>query len=256
MIRGHRAARSLAAAVVLAAAGCRATVLRGLDEAQADQVVAALDAARVAATKARDASADDASAAYRVEVPAAEVSDALRALQARGLPRPAPSGLDALEQSLGLVATPEEERGRLARAAAGELARSLMRLPGVLDARVHLASSGPATALDRPAAPSTAGVLLLRAARSEAVDEARVRALVAASVPGLTPAAVTVMQSEAAPAAPSPPRMTAIGPFSVAAGSAPQLRAVLVAALLLNLVLAGLLIAAVVGKRRAANAAR
>ena len=167
---------------------------------------------------------------------------------------PEPSGLAALEQNTGLVATPEEERARLDAATADELARTLMRLPGVRDARVHLTQSARRVALDAVVTPSKAAVLLLREPGAPPVPEAGVRALVAAAVASLPPEAVTVVQTEAA-RRPAPPasQLVMVGPFSVQRSSAGALRAALVGGLVLHLVLAAALIAIVARGRRTAR---
>lgn len=233
----------------MACVGCRAVVLSGLDEAQAGEAVRALDAARIAAHAERETGAATSQAAFRVEVPQTELAQALSALQAAGLPRRAPSGLDTLEQGAGLITTPEEERGRLEAARAAELSRSLSRLPGVLDARVHVSQAAPRNALDREPAAAKAGVLLVRAHGAAPLPEDRVRALVAAGIPALSPEAVTILQVEAPVAASRPSAMVAVGPLSVSRGSAATLRAWLGAALVVNLLLAAALIAVVARKR-------
>lgn len=247
-----RAAIALAVLLLggLGGLACRAPVLSGLAEAEANDVVVTLGAAQIAAQKERDATGGP--HAFRVEVPAAEVARALQALQAAGLPRREPSGLDALERGAGLVATPEEERARLDAATAGELARSLMRLPGVRDARVHLTHPARPAALDQAVTAPKAAVLLLRSPDAPPVPEESVRALLAAAIADLAPEAVAVVQAEASRAPARASEVVAIGPISVPRGSAHTLRALLAAALVLHLLLAAALIAVVARGRRAA----
>jgi type III secretion protein J len=243
-----RRAIALAAVVGCLGLGCRAVVLTGLDDAQAGEAVAALDAARIAARAEREPGADR--DAFRLEVPQAEVARALAALHAARLPQRPAAGLDALERGAGLVPTPEQERGRLALALAGELSRSLSRLPGVVEARVHVSPPAARTALDRAPGEPTAGVLLLRAHGAAPVPEPAVRELVAAAIAGLRPEAVAIVQSEVPRARVLRPTVVAVGPISVARESAGPLRALLAGALLLHAVLAAALIA-VVARRRA-----
>lgn len=244
---------ALAAVVSCLGLGCRAVVLTGLDEAQAGEAVAALDAARIAARAEREPGADG--NAFRLEVPEAEVARALAALHSAGLPRRAPVGLDALERGAGLVPTPEEERGRLATALAGELSRSLSRLPGIVEARVHVSPPAARTPLDQAPARPTAGVLLLRAHGAAPVPEKGVRELVAAALVGLRPEAVAIVQAEVPRTQARQPTVVAVGPISVARESAGPLRALLAGALLLHALLAAALIA-VVARRRARSTAQ
>ena len=234
-------------------AGCRAAVLSELDERQANEVVVALDAARIAAHKERMASGGH--DAFVVEVPSAEATAALRVLQAKHLPRSEPSGLEALDAQAGLVATPAEEQARWAAATAGELTRSLLRLPGVVDARVHLTpAASPRQLDDAPEAPKV-GVLLLREASAPPTDERAIKALVAAAVPALAQERVTVVQLQARNEPSAERKASQVGPFSVQASSARALRATLGAAFALNLVLAVVLVVFVARLRRARSSA-
>ena len=245
-------ARWLARAGVLwLLAGCDAVVRSELSEAQANQIVVALDSAAIAGRKVAASGAQARS--YRVEVAANELNAALRVLERQGLPAAEAPSTAELLQSSGLVATPEEERARLSAASAGELARSLERLEGVASARVHLVLPSRAGPLDAPAGRPQAAVLLVRRSARTAVDERAVRELVAAAVSGLEPSAVTIVQTQE-PAAIAETAVSAVrvGPFSVRRESAPLLRGVLTGGLLLHLALAAALIWSVRRKRSAA----
>lgn len=238
--------RWLAAAGVLwLVAGCDAVVRSELSETQANQIVVALDRAAIAARKV----AGGQGRSYRVEVASSELNAALRVLDRNGLPAAeAPSTAELLRPS-GLVATPEEERARLSAASAGELARSLERIEGVANARVHLVLPSAARPLDAPVPPAQAAVLLVRRAGGPAIDEQAVRALVAAAVSGLTPNAVAIVQTQATPVTETAVSTVRVGPFSVRRESAPLLRGVLAATLVLDIALAAALIWTVRRKR-------
>jgi type III secretory pathway lipoprotein EscJ len=122
-----------------------------------------------------------------------------------------------------------------------------------VDARVHLALPEAPFALDRPAPPSKASVLLRRAKGSSPVAEAHVRALVAGAVVGLAADQVAVVQELAPPPAAAAPKLLRLGPIEVTRRSVAALRGVLGTALALDLVLAVALIA-VVYRRRASPA--
>ena len=96
-------------------------------------------------------------------------------------------------------------------------------------------------------------MLLRREAGSSPVAEPQVRALVAGAVEGLAADQVAVIQSSAPAPRASNPKLVRLGPIEVTRRSATALRALLGAALALDLVLAVALIA-VVYRRRASTA--
>jgi type III secretion protein J len=230
-VRGQ--ALAIAASLVLVA--CRTAVLAGLDEREANQLVAALDAAAIGASKEPEGGARD---RYTVEVTSSDAARAIALIEAQRLPHREASGVDALYRESALLATPQEERARWTAATAADLARTLERLPGVLDARVHLTLPEAAPALDA-APPELKAAVLLRSARGAArVDDSSVRALVASAVDGLRPERVTIVQVLADAKAAPAPLLVHVGPLAVSRGSAAALRALLAAALGLDLLMA------------------
>ena len=245
----RRALASLLAAGV-ALAGCRTTVRSGLGEAEANQIVVALDRAAIGAAKASEPGGRG---RYRVEVDSADATRALSVLESARLPKRAEPGFDELYQPSALLPTPQDERARWAAALAGELSRSLERMRGVREARVHLAVADAEQPLDAPVPPPKASVLLQRARGMPALPEQPVRALVAGAVDGLAPERVTVVQVEAEPAAETAgARLVQIGPIAVSRGSMAAFKGLVAAALALNLLLALALVALL----RRARAAR
>lgn len=202
------AARLLLGVLSLLAAGCaREEILHDLDERQAAEVVVALDDGGIAAGKSR---AGGPEGGFTVEVSPADAARALRILADRDLPRPRPPGFGEVFSKGGLVPTATEERALYQHALAGELARSLEGIDGVVGARVHLALAEPDPLRpgERPA-PRAAVLVRCRpaACASVRVLEAGMRALVAGAADRLEPAAVAVVVAEAreAPAkAPAP----------------------------------------------------
>ncbi|MCA9542285.1 MAG: hypothetical protein KC620_25485, partial [Myxococcales bacterium] len=108
--------RLVATASLLALfAGCRAPVLEGLDEATANDLVAALAQAGIDARKAGDA------AGHRVEVDEDRLADAWSAARAAGFPR-----AEAAEPPARLIASPAETQA-LDRARRGRQLAELLR---------------------------------------------------------------------------------------------------------------------------------
>lgn len=183
--------------LVLSAAACgREELLHDLDERQASEVVVALDDGGIAAHKVRPGG----EGGYAVEVAPSDAPRALRILAERDLPRPRPPGLGEVFGKGGLVPTPTEERALYQHALAGELARSLESVEGVVGARVHLAlaEADPLRPAERPL-PRASVLLRCRPSDCAAVRtlEPGIRALVAGAADRLEGAAVSVVVTEA-----------------------------------------------------------
>lgn len=163
-----------------------ALLYSGLDGAAAGEVVAALEARGVAFEVAGDS----------IRVPAAE-RDALRmTLAAEGLPAAGAAGYELLDGLSGFGTTAQMFDTAYWRAKEGELARTILSVPGVRAARVHLAQ-GPAQPFRERDKP-TASVTVTTASGGLGADQARaLRHLVAAAVAGLRPEDVAVIDSVA-----------------------------------------------------------
>jgi len=212
-------ARRLPLAVLLGlglgGAGCSARVQHGLDERQANEIHTVLVERGFRARKVVE---EGRPPTWAVEVEPADAADAVRVLAELGLPRARPAGVRELLKP-GLVPDPVEQHALLVEAQSGDLARTLEAVDGVVSARVHLVRPQP-TRAGAPASPTKAAVYL-RAQPAAAVhlramgDE--LRALVAGSVEGLEPGAVTLVVAEVVSAV--PPR----APVPVRSGWAPAL---------------------------------
>jgi len=114
-------------------------------------------------------------------------------LASQNLPKSAPTGYDILsDMPMGTSRAVEGERLRQARES--DLAQSIQQIDAVDTARVHLAMPEDSVFVRDNASPSASVVLKLVAGRS--LDDAQVASivnLVASSVPGMKPDAVTVV---------------------------------------------------------------
>ena len=186
--------------LVLAGAGCSARVQHGLDERQANEIQTVLMERGFRAHKVVE---DGRPPTWAVEVEPSDAADAVRVLAELGLPRSRPAGIRELLKP-GLVPDPVEQHALLLEAQSGELARTLEAVDGVLSARVHLVRPA-ATRAGVPGAPTKAAVYL-RARPAAALHlramQEELRALVAGSVEGLEPGAVTLVVSEVVSAVP------------------------------------------------------
>ena len=124
--------------------------------------------------------------------PIARVDEARMFLAERGLPQSEAGGYELFDAvgSLGLTSFMQEVTR--VRALEGEIARTIRGIDGVAGARVHLVLGDPGSFRRERQQPSASIVITTR---SEAAREAApaIRHLVAAAVPGLAVAAVTVL---------------------------------------------------------------
>jgi flagellar M-ring protein FliF len=170
----------------MSAAPQMALLYSGLDPAAAGEVVAALEARGIAHVVEGDA----------IRVDAAQRDSLRMALAAEGLPAGGPQGYELLDGLSGFATTAQMFDAAYWRAKEGELARTILAVPGVRAARVHIAQApdAPFRSEGRPTAsvtltalPGSLGPLQVRALRH----------LVASAVPGLAPADVAVIDSVA-----------------------------------------------------------
>ena len=146
-------------------------------------------------------SLDDAGIPYKVEhgsgsilVPSSKVHDLRLRLAAQGLPQSNEVGFELMEKESGFGTSRFLERARYQRALEGELAKSINSLSSVESARVHLAIPKKSVFLRERAKPSASVLVRLRPGGT--LNETQVAGIVhllAASVPGLEPEAVTVV---------------------------------------------------------------
>lgn len=126
--------RWIAALVLLfALAGCKVALYSHLNEQEANEIVAALSAEGIDASKNRLEGSN-----WQVEVEEGRMGSALELLRAQGLPAERYATMGEVFQKQGLVSTPSEERMRYIYAVSQELAQTLRNVDGVVAARVHV----------------------------------------------------------------------------------------------------------------------
>lgn len=218
--------------------GCFSPVAAGLDEAEANRTIAALQGSGIDARK--EAETSD-TAHYRVVVADSEAGRALTTLAEEGLPRPKSVGLLEAVGKNALVPSMAAEQAELAAGLGGELEKSLSQLDGVVVARVHL-SLPTESPLREKKDRATASVLLTYKTAQPPISEVNLKRMVAAAVPALAPDDVTVIALPR-PAKPgsgqAPGALAHVGPLGVATGSAMPLRLLLGGLVLLVGLLAG-----------------
>ena len=161
------------------------TLFTNLPDADKAAVTSALTAASI------PSHVDDSTGALTVADE--DFSKARMLLAGQGLPKATPGGYAILDQlPMGVSRAVEGERLRQARET--ELARSIEEIDAVAEARVHLAMPETSVFVRDNASPSASVVVKLQGGRS--LSDAQVSSiinLVASSVPGMKPDAVTVV---------------------------------------------------------------
>lgn len=196
----------------LALAGCDAvTVLARVDDAEAARAVRALENEQIPARAIPDGHE------ITVQVPRAQVADAVRVLRREPVCSPASSPL---------LGTEADARTRRETALSARLEETLRGRPGVTSARVVVTLPPPA---DFDVAAPHPRALVTVHTRAGAPDDGALRALIAAGVEGMRADEVRVTRLESRSNAPT--RYAWVGPFAVAPSSAGALRAALAATL-------------------------
>ena len=158
----------------------------GLDSAAAGDVIAALDA-RAAKYEVRGE-------AIFVE---ASQRDSLRmTLAAEGLPKNSGMGYELLDSLSGFGTTAQMFDAAYWRAKEGELARTILANPQIRAARVHIAQA-PNQPFQRAIHPSASVTITSVGGNLSPLQAKALRHLLAASVPGMTPDEVSVIDSVA-----------------------------------------------------------
>ena len=144
----------VAAALLLAGCDKETTLHSGLEERQANLVMAALLDAGITCSKEPGEEGT-----WNVMVSEQKFARAVNLLEQQGLPRRSHMGVGEVFKKTGMISSPSEERIRFMDALAQDLARTISMIDGVVDARVHvvLPENDP---FARNAQPSSAAVAI------------------------------------------------------------------------------------------------
>lgn len=170
-------------------AGCdeNTTLFSGLEESQANAVMAALIDAGISADK----SAGD-EGTWNVTIGKADFATAANLCDSKGLPRRKFSGVGEVFKKTGMVSSPSEERIRFMDAIAQDLSRTISMIEGVIDARVHvvLPENDP---FAKNTLPSSAAVAIRTRWDADLTDAVpQVKSLVKNAIEGLVYEKITV----------------------------------------------------------------
>lgn len=192
------------AAIVLMLQACSSTktIVNGISEREANEMIVLLDSKGIEAIKVQSAigaggGGQQAVVLWDIQVPADRSVEAMRLLDQAGLPRKQGQNLLQIFSGTGLVPTEMEQRIRYEAGLAGQIANTIKQIDGVIDANVVLAFP-PENPLNptAPKEPVTASVYVknngvLNNPNSHLIE--KIKQLVSASVPGLNYNNVTVV---------------------------------------------------------------
>ncbi len=122
-------------AAMLALAGCRIEVHDNLTQRDANEIASLLLFANIDAKRV-----EKKDGTFAVDVPEDDFAPAVRLINESGLPRPVFRSMVDVFENDRLIASPSEERARLAYATSQELSQTVSEIDGVVSARVHLAT--------------------------------------------------------------------------------------------------------------------
>ncbi len=183
----------LSTVVILASvflfAGCdkETTLHSGLEERQANLVMAALLDAGIGCHKSPGEEGT-----WNVSVDESKFAAAVNLLEKAGLPRRAHQGIGEVFKKTGMISSPSEERIRFMDALAQDIAKTISCIDGVVDARVHvvLPENDP---FARNALPSSAAVAIRSRWDADLTDVIpSVKGLVKNAIEGLAPEKIMV----------------------------------------------------------------
>lgn len=125
----------IVSAAMLLVAGCEeeTTLYSGLEERQANGVMAALLENDISCHKLPGEEGT-----WNVMIGESKFAKAMDILEQRGLPRRQYMGVSETFKKTGMVSSPTEERIRFMDALAQDLSRTISQIEGVVDARVHV----------------------------------------------------------------------------------------------------------------------
>lgn len=178
--------------------GCKTSLFEGLDEDQANRIIAVLSHEGIAGYKERNADKT-----WTISVDDSDAVNATELANAYALPRGGHANLGDLFSRQGLISSPEEDRVRYVYGLTQELSETLERIDGVLVARVHIVQPVTDPLNGLTSQPSASVMVRYRSDYNMEIMRDKLRGLVAGSVEGLTPERVYLTLIPVTPAAPA-----------------------------------------------------
>lgn len=152
----HSFIRILLLVCCLLLAGCEQELLKALDQRQANEVLAALQQANIPADKR-----DEGKPGFSVFVQKSDFAAAVALLKAHDLPSKARVEISDMFPADSLATSPRSEKARLNSAIEQRLEQSLLVLPSVIQARLHISYDVEGNSGRQPNAPSHISALIV-----------------------------------------------------------------------------------------------
>lgn len=175
-----RATRLFILSLCFALAACKVELHSGLDERDANEILALLMKNGIAASRsfAKDKT-------LTVLVEEGRFAEAVDILQAHSLPREKFNDLCSVFSGEGMISSPVEDRARLICALSQELSRTISEIDGVMSARVHVVL--PENDLGRKNAKPSSASVFIRHHEDAPIDKLspQIKLLVANGIEGL-----------------------------------------------------------------------
>jgi type III secretion protein J len=162
--------------------GCKSSLFEGLEEGQANQIIAILSQHGVDGVKERNPDKT-----WNVSVDGDDVVTATEITREYALPHGSHANLGELFSRQGLISNPDEDRVRYVYGLTQELSETLEKIDGVLVARVHIVQPERDPLMRQITPPSASVMLRYRSDYNLEFMRDKIRGLVAGSVEGLTP---------------------------------------------------------------------
>lgn len=167
--------------IALLLASCaKVPLFSELDEEEANEIMAHLLEQKIECVKVSGKESK-----WILQVPQDDFTLAMQTLQALGLPREKRVKMSEVFQKSGLVSSPTEERIRFIDALSQELADTMMKIDGVIAAKVHIALPSNDPLGDSKMTPSAAVFIKYRAGYDVETSTPDLKHLVTKSVEGL-----------------------------------------------------------------------
>ena len=136
--------------------GCDQELLNGLDQRQANEVLAVLQQANISAKKQ-----DEGKQKYKIQVDPADFSRSVQLLKANDLPSKERVEISQMFPADSLATSPRAEKARLISGIEQRLEQSLLVLPNIVKARLHLSYDVETGSTGQPVSPSHLSVLIV-----------------------------------------------------------------------------------------------
>lgn len=127
--------------VFFSSCSSRKTIVNGLEEKEANEILVFLSSKGIDVGKTPQPAAGGGGskiALYDIDVPASEVTEAMRLLNQAGLPRRRPQNLLGIFSGSGLVPSDLEQKIRYEAGLAEQIASTIRKIDGVIDAEVQI----------------------------------------------------------------------------------------------------------------------